>query len=805
MLFFIKYFFTICIILRNFASAGNLVVQPRIDEDKKIYGTLQSDYVFTCTATGDNENKPKALQWKFNGEIIEENYDQNVYSRLQDDSIMLYLQQVTQSVHGVYECSGIENGETKYVRFEFVLNQPINFVDTPIEQSIRANTDDTIVCRAIATPGPQISWVRKKVTIKNNDKYQITNEGLRIKNPTAEDEGIYTCQAFVLKTGELKNQHIQVNIKTVPKWVQLPQDIEGVRGQDVIIKCDAVAKPNPKIEFLKDGILIAGDRYFIQGSQLTIRRLENSDTGTYSCIASNDAGHVDANLRLSVLVGPVIRQFENVIVDENKDASLKCFVIEAFPPPTFRWKFADTQEFIDTNDAISIVNTDMQSEIIFKNVRKQFKRNYTCVASNKATTSEYTAGLLVRYVPIQIINKEARDIEFSWFIVDQNQNSRGASAVLTCIVDAYPLATIKWYYRNQQIIEGPKYRLLYNDHSRSQLEVTPNDETDFGIYSCVADNSNGKTIRDVNLIKSTPPTYSPTIEVGVIKPDSLQLTLRSPKNTNGGVDDFGLPVESFKIQWRLNSMDWSKPSGEIEPTVDPTLLNKDIYNLDILNLFPDTEYIFRVAAVNKPGVGKWSNDLSIRTKQRRQPDPVRMLSQEDCGFVNKCILEWSPEGNGGSTILEYYLKYRKVFYSDGVNLVKGKVGQWSDIFTIKTGITKYELINLESNTFYEIDVIARNEIGLSASQPYRVKTMIGSENLEYADARRITNLNMGLIIAGCIIGFFILLLTIDLCCYFTNKCGILMSMKNSVCCKKTKDKSKPIFKEPKYEGVPQDA
>jgi hypothetical protein len=36
---------------------------------------------------------------------------------------MLYLQQVTQSVHGVYECSGIENGETKYVRFEFVLNR----------------------------------------------------------------------------------------------------------------------------------------------------------------------------------------------------------------------------------------------------------------------------------------------------------------------------------------------------------------------------------------------------------------------------------------------------------------------------------------------------------------------------------------------------------------------------------------------------------------------------------------------------------------------------------------------------------
>ena len=38
----------------------------------------------------------------------------------------------------------------------------------------------------------------------------------------------------------------------------------------------------------------------------------------------------------------------------------------------------------------------MQSELHFKNVRKQFKRNYTCVASNKATTSEYSAGLYVK-------------------------------------------------------------------------------------------------------------------------------------------------------------------------------------------------------------------------------------------------------------------------------------------------------------------------------------------------------------------------------------------------------------------------
>jgi hypothetical protein len=59
----LKYFLitvVFCFFLK--ASAGNLDVQPRVDEDKKLYGVIHSDYVFTCQASGDNENTPKALQ-----------------------------------------------------------------------------------------------------------------------------------------------------------------------------------------------------------------------------------------------------------------------------------------------------------------------------------------------------------------------------------------------------------------------------------------------------------------------------------------------------------------------------------------------------------------------------------------------------------------------------------------------------------------------------------------------------------------------------------------------------------------------
>lgn len=80
-----------------------------------------------------------------------------------------------------------------------------------------------------------------------------------------------------------------------------PQDVEGTRGQELIIKCDAFAKPAPLIKFLRGDIVLAGNRFIQQGNLMTIRQLENSDSGTYTCAAENEAGTIVANFRINVL------------------------------------------------------------------------------------------------------------------------------------------------------------------------------------------------------------------------------------------------------------------------------------------------------------------------------------------------------------------------------------------------------------------------------------------------------------------------------------------------------------------------
>jgi hypothetical protein len=42
---------------------------------------------------------------------------------------------------------------------------------------------------------------------------------------------------------------------------------------------------------------------------------------------------------------------------------------------------------------------------------------------------------------------------------------------------------------------------------------------------------------------------------------------------------------------------------------------------------------------------------------------------------------------------------------------------------VKAPQSNFELIDLQANSFYEVEVLAKNDIGASASQPFRIRTL----------------------------------------------------------------------------------
>lgn len=132
-------------------------------------------------------------------------------------------------------------------------------------------------------------------------------------------------------------------------------------------------------------------------------------------------------------MGPVIPLIEDVRVVEGNKAVIRCMVTEAFPKAVIRWRYTELQEFIDPLvDTNFVINDDSQpdqqsqmsvkvnplegntlgswSELVIERASRTHRRNFTCVASNKAAVTERQVQVLVDYKPTLLLNLESREV-----------------------------------------------------------------------------------------------------------------------------------------------------------------------------------------------------------------------------------------------------------------------------------------------------------------------------------------------------------------------------------------------------------
>uniref|UniRef100_A0A803YJB2 Ig-like domain-containing protein n=1 Tax=Meleagris gallopavo TaxID=9103 RepID=A0A803YJB2_MELGA len=80
-----------------------------------------------------------------------------------------------------------------------------------------------------------------------------------------------------------------------PKFLRLISDYSTFVGASVCFQCLVTGSPHPSVHWYKDGMLLEGDRYYMQEEEggshsLTIDNLMQSDSGLYKCIAINRVG-----------------------------------------------------------------------------------------------------------------------------------------------------------------------------------------------------------------------------------------------------------------------------------------------------------------------------------------------------------------------------------------------------------------------------------------------------------------------------------------------------------------------------------
>nr|XP_044608247.1 neural cell adhesion molecule 1 isoform X6 [Equus asinus] len=717
---------------------------------------------FLCQVAGDA--KDKDISWfSPNGEKLTPNQQRISVVWNDDFSSTLTIYNANIDDAGIYKCvvTG-EDGSESEATVNVKIFQKLMFKNAPTPQEFREGEDAVIVCDVVSSLPPTIIWKHKgrDVILKKDVRFIVlSNNYLQIRGIKKTDEGTYRCEGRILARGEINFKDIQV-IVNVPPTVQARQSIVNATanlGQSVTLVCDAEGFPEPTMSWTKDGEQIENEedeKYLFSddSSELTIRRVDKNDEAEYICIAENKAGEQDASIHLKVFAKPKITYVENQTAMELEEQVTLTCEASGDPIPSITWRTStrNISSAEKTLDGHMVVRSHARvSSLTLKSIQYTDAGEYICTASNTIGQDSQSMYLEVQYAP----KLQGPVAVYTW---------EGNQVNITCEVFAYPSATISWF-RDGQLLPSSNYSniKIYNSPSASYLEVTPDSENDFGNYNCTAVNRIGQESLEFILVQADTPS-SPSIDQVEPYSSTAQVQFDEPEATGG------VPILKYKAEWRAMGEEvwhfkwYDAKEANMEGIVT------------IVGLKPETRYAVRLAALNGKGLGEISAASEFKTQPVHSPLPQGEPSApklegqmgEDGNSIKVNLIK---QDDGGSPIRHYLVKYRAKPSSE-----------WKPEIRLPSGSDHVMLKSLDWNAEYEVYVVAENQQGKSKAAHFVFRTSAQPTAIP-ANGSPTSGLSTGAIVGILIVIFVLLLVVVDITCYFLNKCGLLMCIAVNLC------------------------
>eukprot|EP00063_Salmo_salar_P018013 XP_013992848.1 PREDICTED: neural cell adhesion molecule 1-like isoform X11 [Salmo salar] len=632
---------------------------------------------------------------------------------------------------------------------------------TPMQGEISMGESKFFLCEVVgdvkdidwyAPNGEKLLPNRQDILVNRNDESSST---LTIYNANVDNAGIYKC---VAKNGDKESQGT-VNVKIFQKitFKNAPSPQEFNEGDDADIICDVVSSPPADIIWKHKGskIQVAKDVRFkiLTSNHLQIRGIKKTDEGAYTCEARvMTRGEIDLKIiKVIVNVLPSIRTRQsevNATADVNQSVMLACDA-DGFPEPTVTW--ARNNIVLESDDKYGLNNDG--SELIIKDVKKVDEGDYTCIARNKAGEKEEEVSLNVFVQPkiTYLVNQTASELE--------------EQITLTCEASGDPTPTITWSFGRRIFTEGEQVlvsrdqaswtrpetyesldgNVMVRSHARvSSLTLKYVQFTDAGHYLCTARNSIGQDQQTMYLEVR----YAPKIQGSV--------TVYTWEGNAANISCEVLAHPGASVVWFRDGQQLSSTNTT----------NIKIYNtpaVSYLEVTPDSQNDFgsyNCTATNM--IGAESKEFLLIQADVPSAPAIERVEP----FSSTAIVEFEePDASGGVAILKYRAEWR----------MQGE--DWTGReYDAEEGLSMITIVGLKPETFYEVKMSAINGKGEGeSSPPQNFKT----EPVHTMDSG--SGLGTGAIVGILIVVFVLLLVGVDVTCYFLNKCGLVMCIAVNFC------------------------
>ncbi|KAM9519817.1 roundabout homolog 3 [Guaruba guarouba] len=284
-----------------------------------------------------------------------------------------------------------------------------------------------------------------------------------------------------------------------PRIVEHPTDVLVSRGDPATLSCKAEGRPPPAVEWYKDGERVETDREeprshrsLLPGGSLFFLRVLHGrrgrqDEGVYVCVARNRLGQAtsrNASLHVAVLRDEFRQPPVDVVVAAGEPAVLECVPPRGHPEPSVSWK-KNGAWLRATDERLTLRG----GKLMLANTRKSDAGIYVCVATNVVGEKDSEPAELV------VFERPA----FGRRPLNQAVLVEGTVEFL-CEAVGDPQPSAQWRKEEGEMPPG-RWEVL-PDNTLRIVRLRPEDE---GTYTCVADNSVGRSEASGTLMVHVPP------------------------------------------------------------------------------------------------------------------------------------------------------------------------------------------------------------------------------------------------------------------------------------------------------------
>ncbi|XP_075892571.1 roundabout homolog 2 isoform X4 [Nelusetta ayraudi] len=447
-------------------------------------------------------------------------------------------------------------------------------------------------------PEPTIYWKKDQVRIDDkDDRITIRGGKLMISNTRKSDAGMYVCVGTNM-VGERDSETAQVTVFERPTFLRRPINQVVLEDEAVEFHCQVQGDPQPNVRWRKDDVDVPRGRYEIKYDKddyvLRLKKASVNDEGTFTCVAENRVGKLEASASLTVRAAPqfVVRPRDQIVA-QGRTATFPCQT-KGNPQPAVFWQREGSQNLLFPNQPqqpSSRFSVSTGGDLTIASVQRADAGYYICQALTVAGSILAKAQLEVTDVltdrPPPIIRQ------------GPSNQTLGADSValLKCQASGDPIPSVSWLKDGVSLLgKDPRMSL----QELGSLQIKNIKLSDSGIYTCVATSSSGETswsafleVKESGGVMVTKSHNENELPGPPSKPQVTDVTKNSVSlSWQPGLAGVS-PVSSFVIEAFSQSVSnsWQTVADHIKT-----------HQFTVKGLRPNTIYLFMVRAVNSQGL-----------------------------------------------------------------------------------------------------------------------------------------------------------------------------------------------------------